>query len=268
MLAALEPLMLASGDGLAVIIVSHQRKSGGEHGEAVRGSNALTGTVDVILEIERVADVANARALIGTSRFSATPPEPAVELGEDGYTEQGDVEALRERLDADRVLTALGTEWATAEEIAEEIDMPPSTVRKRLGALHGQGRIDRDGEGKRGRPFRFRILSARADPLVRKETEQLQLDLDEQLPEHASAAEEDADVLELLGQAQAAGVDLRVMPDDHGPLDASAWMARHVEPELAAFHLCAGEFADGRKCTSRRKAGSRWCGRHEPEETT
>jgi hypothetical protein len=52
-LEALEPLVHAAGSDLAVLICAHQRKSFGEFGEAVRGSNALTGGVDVVIELER-----------------------------------------------------------------------------------------------------------------------------------------------------------------------------------------------------------------------
>lgn len=101
---ALEPLMRAAGDELAVVLISHQRKAPGDHGEAVRGSNALTGAVDVIVEVERVADVPHARVLYGTSRFVGTPEELAVELGDGGYEACGDVETVKQRFNLDRVV--------------------------------------------------------------------------------------------------------------------------------------------------------------------
>jgi len=165
-LQALEPLMQASGDGLAVVVVSHQRKAAGDHGEAVRGSNALTGTVDVIVEIERVADVAHARALVGTSRHASTPEELAVELTDDGYVDRGDVEALKGRLEADRIVAVLSTEPVTSKEVAEATKIPEATVRRRLEELHGAGRVERTGEGRRGSPYRWKILSATGNPLV------------------------------------------------------------------------------------------------------
>jgi 5S rRNA maturation endonuclease (ribonuclease M5) len=165
-LQALEPLMQASGDGLAVIVVSHQRKAAGDHGEAVRGSNAITGTVDVIVEIERVADVAHARALVGTSRHSSTPEELAVELTDDGYVDRGDVETLKGRLEANRIVAVLSTEPVTSKEIAEATEIPEATVRRRLEELHGDGRVERTGEGRKGSPYRWKMLSATANPLV------------------------------------------------------------------------------------------------------
>ena len=80
-------LQYAAASGLAVLIVSHQRKSTGEFGEAVRGSNALTGGVDIVLELERpspsLALGKQARALRAVSRFTSTPDEVYVELDED-----------------------------------------------------------------------------------------------------------------------------------------------------------------------------------------
>jgi 5S rRNA maturation endonuclease (ribonuclease M5) len=171
-LQALDPLMQASGDGLAVIVVSHQRKAAGDHGEAVRGSNAITGTVDVIVEIERVADVAHARALVGTSRHTATPEELAVELTDDGYVDRGDVDALKGRLEGDQIMAVLSTQPVTSKEIAEATEIPEATVRRRLDELHGDGRVERTGEGRKGSPYRWKMLSATPNPLVaeRKET--------------------------------------------------------------------------------------------------
>lgn len=86
---ALEPLQYAAAAGLAVLLVSHQRKSVGEFGEAVRGSNALTGGVDVVVELERPARSlqlgSQARVLRAVSRFDSTPEELYLGLGDDGF---------------------------------------------------------------------------------------------------------------------------------------------------------------------------------------
>jgi hypothetical protein len=47
---------LAQRSGLAVIVVHHTRKGGGEHGEAIRGSSAALATVDLSLELKRTSD--------------------------------------------------------------------------------------------------------------------------------------------------------------------------------------------------------------------
>jgi hypothetical protein len=84
---ALLPLQFAASSGLAVVIVSHQRKSAGEYGEAVRGSTALTGGVDIVVELERPAPGLalgkHARVLRAVSRFNSTPEELYLQLDEE-----------------------------------------------------------------------------------------------------------------------------------------------------------------------------------------
>ena len=65
-IARIQPLYEATHAGLAVLILSHQSKAG-----SVRGSNAFTGAVDVVLELERAAG--DTRVLKGASRLRSTP---------------------------------------------------------------------------------------------------------------------------------------------------------------------------------------------------
>ena len=44
------PLIDATRAGLAVLLVHHQRKAGGEDGDAIRGSSALAGATDANVE--------------------------------------------------------------------------------------------------------------------------------------------------------------------------------------------------------------------------
>jgi hypothetical protein len=108
------------------LIVTHQRKSLGEFGEAVRGSNALTGGVDVVLEVERPAPSLalgkEARALRAVSRFGSTPDELFVELDLDEATfnaieSPGEVKAAAERSRLLDVLGGLGD--ATSKQLSE-----------------------------------------------------------------------------------------------------------------------------------------------------
>jgi hypothetical protein len=48
-LEAVAPLQVAAGDGLAVIVLRHERKSGGEVGDSGRGSSAYSGACDIVL---------------------------------------------------------------------------------------------------------------------------------------------------------------------------------------------------------------------------
>jgi DNA-binding transcriptional ArsR family regulator len=165
---ALEPLQYAAASGLAVLIVSHQRKSSGEFGEAVRGSNALTGGVDVVLELERPSRTlqlgGHARVLRAVSRFSSTPEELYVELDEHNFVPIESPEQVKADAERERVLAALdgAGESATAELIGEELDLPKSTVRRHLRTLLERGLVTRSGRGKKNDPYVWQLRDEEA----------------------------------------------------------------------------------------------------------
>lgn len=160
---ALEPLQYAAAAGLAVLLVSHQRKSSGEFGEAVRGSNALTGGVDIVVELERPSRAlqlgAQARVLHAVSRFSSTPDELYLELDDERGFELIEHPELR-RADSERarVLDDVDTrdEPASADEIAEKLELEKRAVRRYLRELFENELVCRTGAGKKGDPFLWR----------------------------------------------------------------------------------------------------------------
>lgn len=96
-MVAMDPLILAAGDGLAVLASRHDRRSGGEVGESGRGSTAFTGSVDIVLHLSRLGGEgrANIRQLDGIGRFDGIPDRLVIELGEDGYQPLGSESDLR-----------------------------------------------------------------------------------------------------------------------------------------------------------------------------
>jgi predicted ATP-dependent serine protease len=170
-LEALRPLTDAAAGGLAVLVSAHQRKSFGEFGEAVRGSNALTGAVDIIVEIERakVADGGSARVLRTVSRFDQAPPdELVVMLDADGYQARGSLVDVRTGDEREAVFSAVALSLTAlrAEDVAAATDIPKATAHKRLGELMDQGRLTRTGEGKKGDPYLWQLFdSSRPEPL-------------------------------------------------------------------------------------------------------
>ena len=157
-LEALEPLVQAAGADLAVLVCAHQRKSLGEFGEAVRGSNALTGGVDVVLELERprsdVLSGEGVRVLQAVSRFSGTPEELVIALAENGYEARGDALTAAAEVEQRQILAALQVLGeASYDKLHDETGLPRTTVQRRLEELGD--RVVKRGAGKRGDPFLF-----------------------------------------------------------------------------------------------------------------
>ena len=165
-IAALTPLNALTETGAAVMLVHHPRKGDAGEGQAARGSGALTGFVDVILELRRFngkdADDRR-RTLTGYSRFDETPRESVIELGEDGYRLIGK-KANAERADRQSVIgEILTTEGAglTVDEIREK--WPEGRIAKPgQRTLPGDLRAGVDvglwsctGGGKKGDPYRY-----------------------------------------------------------------------------------------------------------------
>ena len=167
------PLVQAAGDGLSVLVVAHHRKSGGSHGDAVKGSNALIGGVDVVVELDRapsdVQTTGSTRVLRSLSRFAGTPEELTAELGEDGYEAHGgDLGALRLEVEMESVRDALAVtdEPSTISDVASRVEgLSEQTTRRRLEELHDRAEVERHGAGKKGDPYRFVLSFQHPEPL-------------------------------------------------------------------------------------------------------
>lgn len=186
--AAVAPLTAAAAGGLAVLLVSHHRKAPGQYGEAVRGSNALTGAVDVVVELDRPgADVLapdGSRGLRAVSRWPSTPEELVARLDGDNYEAEGSTVTVRKEAERARVLDAVETLGeATVEQVAAgDEELSERAVRRHLDDLADDGGpLERVGAGKRGDPFRWRLVSSRRPVSLGAgiETEQRTLDTEE-----------------------------------------------------------------------------------------
>src|SRR5262249_47912139 len=88
-LAGVGPLRIINDAGAAVLLAHHPRKAEGDQGTAARGSGALSGFVDVLLELRRMNPGVpgdRQRVLTGMSRYVETPAELVAELSPDGLT--------------------------------------------------------------------------------------------------------------------------------------------------------------------------------------
>ena len=162
---AMQPLVEAAArSGLAILVIHHARKGGGEDGEAVRGSSAFAGAVDVVLELQRPDDGApsNQRALLALSRYPQTPGVLLYDyerrtgafgvIGE--AEERGASQATRKRA---AVLDALGDETLTQHDLKERIG-DSKDWRGALKELVAEGIVEKFGEGKKGDPYTYRRI--------------------------------------------------------------------------------------------------------------
>ncbi|MFL5900338.1 MAG: AAA family ATPase [Solirubrobacterales bacterium] len=153
--------------GLAVLIVHHQRKAvGANHGTGVRGSGAIAGAVDVILEYERLGEEATPshRRIVSLSRWPATPDVLVLDyertdgtwrvVGEaasrDAATTLGVRGHLRDQMPAE-------PPGATEGELAELIHLDKRKVAGPLREMHVNEEVERTGNGVKGDPFRYHL---------------------------------------------------------------------------------------------------------------
>ena len=172
-LAAMTALDEATAAGLAVLMLWHDRKSGGEIGESGRGSSAFAGAVDIILALRKPKGGRDTvRTIQAVGRFRDLPREltielvscfsPSTEFGEKGkkpietfrlLTPGEAAEATDEGAAADlrNVLPSTVENAVTVDELAAAAQIAPSTVRRLVDQLD----VERVGAGRRGDPHRF-----------------------------------------------------------------------------------------------------------------
>jgi hypothetical protein len=161
-LEAMQPLQAAVAEGVGIVLVRHERKSGGDVGDSGRGSSAFAGAVDIVLSLRKPEghSAKNRRLLQSLSRFSETPNDLLIELTDAGYIAIGERReiALKDAKDAILRLAPQGEVQALAlQELASRADLTRPTAQRAIDELIRDGQLSRIGKGKRGDPFRYFI---------------------------------------------------------------------------------------------------------------
>ena len=88
---AMKPLQSLTSEGIAVVVVRHDRKSGGEVGDAGRGSTAWGGAADTLVNITRGEgnSLPTVRNLSCISRFDGPPDKLVIDFREGEYIALG-----------------------------------------------------------------------------------------------------------------------------------------------------------------------------------
>ena len=169
----LAALGAATSEGLAVVLVHHQRKGGGEDGDAVRGSGAIFAAVDMLIEVERpTGDVAPThRQLVATGRWLEAPPVLIVDCNPRERSwrvvgEAGDRTTASEIGIRERILRALPSDepGATESELADLLELDARKISAPLRKLLDDGAVLRDGGGRKGDPYHYRRPAENASP--------------------------------------------------------------------------------------------------------
>jgi hypothetical protein len=188
MLEALMPLQRLSGQGVAVLVLHHPRKGEPAPGQAARGSGALSGYVDILVEMSWLsrADTEDRRRLLRAwSRHAQTPRELVIELNAEGtdYECLGDFKAEEFRQNWEQLRGVLegAPRRLTRAEVLEawprEGPRPSAvTLWRWLEQAVAAGLVCRDGDGRRNNPYRYWLAGQEerwaADPVAQLRQQQ------------------------------------------------------------------------------------------------
>ncbi len=193
MLETLAPLQQLADLGMSVLVMHHPRKGESAAGQAARGSGALTGYVDIIIEMccTDPLDPSDRRRLLHAwSRYEETPRQLVIELNADGndYLVHGDFQDAEFTNNWDRLRSVLddATGKMTRQDILKDWPSewePPSEVSlwRWLERAIKQGMVKQDGTGRRHNPFRYWLPGQekewQKDPLYLEDLEATDLPL-------------------------------------------------------------------------------------------
>ena len=157
---AIKPLQEAAAQGLAILIVHHERKGGGQVSDAGRGSTAIGGAADVIISLRRPDGnpKRSVRLIQALSRFSETPSDLLVELTADGYKSLGTPGVAARAQYAAEILAVLPhakRDALTMEQLIKTTKKNRPHLQRMLDALLEEGKVERTGKGRKGHPFAY-----------------------------------------------------------------------------------------------------------------
>jgi RecA-family ATPase len=171
---ALLPLQRLTSLGVAVLIMHHTRKQESADGKMARGSGALAGFADILMEMHYYGSPESSdrrRRIQAWSRHPQTPRQLIIEWMPDGsYIARGDREDEEFRshwdllddvlLAANRKLTReqIHKEWPQGHEPPD-----PATLWRWLTRAVNEGRIERGGAGNRYDPHQYWLKEKEAD---------------------------------------------------------------------------------------------------------
>jgi hypothetical protein len=163
---ALLPLTRLTDLGIAVLLLHHPGKGKPLPGQAARGSGALPGFADILVEMSWCSTDSNdrRRKLLAFSRYESTPGQCIIELNPEGtdYTTLGDFQENEFRQN-----------WSTLKMVLEDApgkrtrmellaDWPADFPKPSGNTLYlwlkrgvAVGLVHQEGDGRKSDPFRY-----------------------------------------------------------------------------------------------------------------
>lgn len=172
-MACMKPLLETAASGIAVLTIRHERKSGGDIGDAGRGSSAFGGAADTLLSLRRPEGRTRPtlRKIECVSRFDGMPSEAIYEYNDGQYEYRGMQNEISEREAESVILAAASDSEESAKELAallEGAEVARTTAQRVIKRLVGEGKLTQVGKGKKKDPFRYFLtkkVSAQTPPI-------------------------------------------------------------------------------------------------------
>ena len=156
-LEAMRPLQNARDEELAVLIIRHERKGGGAVTESGRGSNAISGAVEIVLQLKRPegSHPSTHRKIEALSRFEETPSELTISLTDGEYEVLGESGAVAVPMAMNRVLESLDSApdgKLNLKQLESATCIPRTTLQAAIDQLESDGQMKRSGSGRKNDP--------------------------------------------------------------------------------------------------------------------
>jgi hypothetical protein len=168
MMSCLLPLRDLKAQGVGVLLVHHPRKGASAPGQAARGSGALPGYVDILMEMGwagRPEDDGDRRRWVRAfARFQETRRQTVLELNADGsdYTDSGPLPDEKSSACAEvlRLVLEEASERLTRRQILEQwpedyAKPDPGTLLRTLQRAVAEGWVQLQGSGPKTDPFQY-----------------------------------------------------------------------------------------------------------------
>jgi RecA-family ATPase len=171
---ALMPLWTLTNENIAVMLVHHSRKSGGEQFVGARGSGGLPAFCEILVEFSRTTPdpKETQRVLTAMGRYEETKVKWLIDLQQNSYVSLGDPDNAQVRaqhkdlgwkstvLD---ILKEQGETWITKKDLLDKIKeregkgVRDADLKVYLDWIVENGEAERIGGGLKGNPHKYRL---------------------------------------------------------------------------------------------------------------